>query len=66
MTTLSNAAFGVALVLYLVAMVGYFHHLAFRRRGVLVAARGVAYAGLAAHTISVIARGLAAGRVPWG
>jgi cytochrome c-type biogenesis protein CcsB len=32
----------------------------------MVAARGVAFAGLAAHAVSVVARGLAAGRVPWG
>jgi cytochrome c-type biogenesis protein CcsB len=66
LTTFSNLAFGVALVLYLVAMVGYFHHLAFRRRPVLVAARAFAFAGLGVHAASVVARGLAAGRVPWG
>jgi cytochrome c-type biogenesis protein CcsB len=66
LTTFSNAAFGVALVLYLVAMVGYFHHLAFRRRRILLGARTLAFAGLAVHAGSVIARGLAAGRVPWG
>jgi cytochrome c-type biogenesis protein CcsB len=66
LTTFSNLAFGVALVLYLAAMVGYFHYLAFRRRPVLLVARGFAYAGLATHAASVVARGLAAGRVPWG
>jgi cytochrome c-type biogenesis protein CcsB len=66
LSTLSNVAFGVALVLYLVAMVGYFHHLAFRRRWVLLGARGLAFAGVGVHAASVIARGLAAGRVPWG
>lgn len=66
LTDLSNVAFGAALVLYLVAMVGYFHHLAFRRRSVLLVGRGFAYAGLAAHLASGVARGAAAGRVPWG
>jgi cytochrome c-type biogenesis protein CcsB len=66
LTTLSNAAFGVALVLYLAATVGYFHHLAFRRRPVLVAARVVAFGGLGVHAVSILSRGLAAGRVPWG
>jgi cytochrome c-type biogenesis protein CcsB len=66
LTTFSNVAFGVALGLYLVAMVGYFHHLAFRRQRVLLVARGFAFAGLAVHGASIVTRGLAAGRVPWG
>ena len=66
LTGFSNLSFGAALVLYLLAMVGYFHHLAFRRRPVLVGTRIAAYAGLAAHAASVVARGAAAGRVPWG
>jgi cytochrome c-type biogenesis protein CcsB len=65
-TQFSNVAFGVALGLYLLATVGYFHYLAFRRRGVLAAARTLALGGLAVHAASVLARGLAAGRVPWG
>jgi cytochrome c-type biogenesis protein CcsB len=66
LTSLSNLTFGLALILYLVATLGYFHHLAFRRRGALVAGRSVAFAGLAAHAMSVVTRGLAADRVPWG
>jgi cytochrome c-type biogenesis protein CcsB len=66
LTALSNFTFGVALVLYLVAMAGYFHHLAFRRRPVALGATVIASAGLGAHVISIVARGLAAGRVPWG
>jgi cytochrome c-type biogenesis protein CcsB len=66
MTSASNAAFGAALVLYLVAMVGYFHFLAYRRRRPLVAARVAAFAGLAVHGLSIALRGAAAGRVPWG
>lgn len=66
LTTTSNAAFGVALVLYLAAAVASFHFLGFRRRGVLAAGRIVAFAGLGAHAVSVVTRGMAAGRVPWG
>ena len=64
--TVSNFAFGVALVLYVLAMVAYFHHLAFHRELVGRAATGLAFAGLGAHVVSVVARGVAAGRVPWG
>jgi cytochrome c-type biogenesis protein CcsB len=66
LTRASNLAFGVTLALYLAAAVGYFHVLAFRRRTVLTVARGLAYAGVAVHLTSVVARGLAAERVPWG
>ena len=66
LTTVSNVAFGVALVLYLASSVASFHYLAYHRRGVLSAGRAVAFAGLAAHGVSVVTRGLAAGRVPWG
>jgi cytochrome c-type biogenesis protein CcsB len=64
--TVSNFAFGLALVLYVLAMVAYFHHLAFRRALVGRAATALAFSGLAAHVVSVVARGVAAGRVPWG
>ena len=66
LTTFSNVAFAVTLVLYLAAAVAFFHHLAFRRGGVLRAARALASAGVAVHLASVVARGMAAGRVPWG
>jgi len=66
LTAVSNVTFGLALVLYLAATVGYFHFLGFHRRGVLVAGRAVAFSGLGAHAVSVLTRGLAAGRVPWG
>jgi cytochrome c-type biogenesis protein CcsB len=66
LTRVSNFAFGLALVLYVVAMVAYFHHLVFRRGRVWVVASGLAYAGVAAHLVSVVTRGLAADRVPWG
>lgn len=65
-TEVSTTAFSVALFAYLAAMLGYFHHLAFRRRAVALVASAVAWAGAGAHAVSVVARGLAAGRVPWG
>jgi cytochrome c-type biogenesis protein CcsB len=66
LTRFSNLAFGVTLALYLGAAVAFFHHLAFHRGRVLVAARVLTAAGLAAHLASVVSRGLAADRVPWG
>jgi len=65
-TRLSTDAFNVALFAYIAAMVGYFAYLAFRRAPMWRTASVVAYVGLAAHAISVVARGFAAGRVPWG
>ncbi len=65
-TRLSTDAFNVALFAYIAGMVGYFHYLAFRRAGVWRAASLAAYLGLAAHVVSVAARGFAARRVPWG
>ena len=66
LTRLSNVAFGIALILYLLGSFGYFHHLAFRRRSVLAAGRAAAYAGAVVHLGSIVARGVAAERVPWG
>jgi cytochrome c-type biogenesis protein CcsB len=66
LTRFSNLAFGVTLAAYLAAAVAYFHYLAFRRRRVLTTARILTLAGVAVHLSSVVARGLAAGRVPWG
>ena len=66
MTAFSNTTFSVAHVLYVTAAVGFFLHLAYRRPGSLRAARALAYAGVVAHAASLVARGIAAGRVPWG
>ncbi|HEX9124097.1 MAG TPA: c-type cytochrome biogenesis protein CcsB [Actinomycetota bacterium] len=63
---LSTDAFNVALYAYVAAMLGYFYFLAFRRTVVWRIASVVASAGLAANVVSVVARGVAAGRVPWG
>jgi cytochrome c-type biogenesis protein CcsB len=63
---ISNDAFNVALFAYVGAMVGYFAHLAFRRDAIWRVSRAVAVAGVAANLVSIVARGLAADRVPWG
>ena len=76
---LSNLLFNAAFLAYVGAMVGYFFSLAFTRVHVDgevartpagaragVAATALASAGVAAHAGSVVARGLAAGHVPWG
>ncbi len=62
----SNDAFNVALFAYIAAMVGYFVHMSFRRGTVYTIARAVAVVGVAANLVSVLARGFAADRVPWG
>jgi cytochrome c-type biogenesis protein CcsB len=62
----SNDAFNAALGLYLGAMVVDFAHLAFRRNALHVGAIGLAIGGLAAHLVSIVSRGVAAGHVPWG
>ena len=62
----SNDAFNVALLGYVSAMVGYFYYLAFRRETVWRIASTVTWIALAAHVTSVVARGFAADRVPWG
>lgn len=66
LASISRAAFIVALLGYLAGMLAYFHFMAFRREGVWRVASGLAWVGLAAHVASVVARGFAARRVPWG
>ena len=63
---LSNDAFNVALFAYVGAMVGYFAHLAFRRDTIWSLARTIAFVGLGANIVAVVARAFAAHRVPWG
>ena len=65
-TRISTDAFTVALVAYMVAMVGYFFYLAFRREQVWRAASAIAWFGLITQIVSIVARGFAAGRMPWG
>jgi cytochrome c-type biogenesis protein CcsB len=63
---ISNDALNVAIFSYLAAMVTYFAFLAFRRVSLWQAARALAIVGLGANVITIVARGLAAHRVPWG
>jgi len=63
---ISNDAFNVALFAYIAAMVGYFVYLAFTRDVIWKVSRAVAVAGVAANLVSIVARGFAADRVPWG
>ena len=64
--TLSRVTFHVALGLYAAGMLAYFHHLAFRRDAVWRVASALAWSGVLTHLVSVTARGVAAGRAPWG
>jgi cytochrome c-type biogenesis protein CcsB len=63
---LSTDAFNVALFAYIAGMIGYFYYLAFRGQLAWRVASLAAFLGLSAHVLSVVARGVAAGRVPWG
>jgi cytochrome c-type biogenesis protein CcsB len=62
----SSDAFNVALFAYIAAMVLSFAYLAFRRSGFHTAAIAVGVAGLAANVLSIVGRGIAADRTPWG
>jgi cytochrome c-type biogenesis protein CcsB len=63
---ISSTAFDLALWLYLGAMVLSFAYLAARREVLWRLARVVAIAGATANLVSIVARGVAAQRVPWG
>ena len=63
---LSDRLFDAAVITYLVAMVGYALYLGFRRDRVWLAARTVTIVGVGLHLVSVVARAIAADRVPWG
>jgi cytochrome c-type biogenesis protein CcsB len=63
---ISNDALNVAIFAYLAAMVSYFAFLAFERTSLWQAGRSLAIVGLAANVTTILARGLAAHRVPWG
>jgi cytochrome c-type biogenesis protein CcsB len=62
----SRTLFDVALFSYLAAMVTSFAYLAFRRRGFATAATVLGVIGLTANVVSIVTRGIAAGRTPWG
>src|SRR5439155_9593704 len=63
---LSSDAFNGALFAYIAAMVLSFAYLAFRRTSFHAVATVVGTAGLATNGLSIVARGIAAGRTPWG
>ena len=63
---LSSDAFNAALFAYIGAMVLAFAYLAFRREGLHTASIAVGTLGLAANIASIVGRGIAAGRTPWG
>jgi ABC-type transport system involved in cytochrome c biogenesis permease subunit len=63
---ISSTSFDVTIWLYLGAMVLSFAYLAARRDLLWALARVVAIAGAAANLVSIVARGMAADRVPWG
>ena len=62
----SSDAFNAALFAYIAAMVLSFAYLAFRREGLHTASIVVGAAGLVANVLSIVARGIAADRTPWG
>src|SRR5438093_297190 len=62
----SSDAFNAALFAYIGAMVLSFAYLAFRREGLHTASIVVGSIGLAANVLSIVGRGIAAGRTPWG
>jgi cytochrome c-type biogenesis protein CcsB len=63
---LASSTFDLTIWLYLGAMVLSFAYLAVRREPIRTAALVMAVAGAAANLLSIVARGVAAGRVPWG
>ncbi len=63
---LSTDAFSVAFFAYLLGMLAAFHHLAFRHRSVWAVSVAATSLGLAAHLVSIVSRGAAAGRIPLG
>jgi cytochrome c-type biogenesis protein CcsB len=63
---LSSDAFNLALFAYIAAMVASFAYLAFRTERLHTVATVIGVIGLAANGVSIVTRGIAAGRTPWG
>jgi len=63
---LSSDAFNVALFSYIAAMLASFAYLAFRRDGLHTLATAIGIVGLVANGLSIVTRGIAADRTPWG
>ena len=62
----SNVLFVAAVFVYLAAMATFFAHAIWRRRSTTVLAVSVTLLALGLHLGSLVCRGLAAERVPWG
>jgi cytochrome c-type biogenesis protein CcsB len=62
----SDTLFWVTMIVYAVAAVVMLHHFAFKGSRSGTAGTVIAWAGVAVHLASIVTRGLAAGRVPWG
>ena len=62
----ANAAFDVGMFALIGAMLAGFAYLAFRQRALSTLSRAVAIAGASACLVAIVARGMAAGRTPWG
>jgi cytochrome c-type biogenesis protein CcsB len=62
----SKDLFNVALFAYIAAMVASFAFLSFRAKALAWISTGLGVAGLLANVTSIVTRGLAAGRTPWG
>ncbi len=65
-STISNTAFVVAVAVYLLAVGLHFAGLAWRSGRIRSAAVAVTAAGAVVHLVALVARAVAAGRVPWG
>jgi len=63
---LSSDAFNLALFAYVAAMVASFAYLAFRKERLHTVATVIGVLGLVANGVSIVTRGIAAGRTPWG
>ena len=63
---LSSDAFNLALFAYLAAMVSSFAYLAFRKPWLHTLATVIGIIGVTANGVSIVSRGIAAGRTPWG
>lgn len=62
----SKDLFDVALFSYISAMVASFAYLAFRRAPLAWLSTALGVLGLVANVVSIVTRGMAAGRTPWG
>ena len=62
----SKDLFNVAVFAYIAAMLASFAFLAFRAKGLAWLSTGLGVAGLVANVASIVTRGMAAERTPWG